>query len=450
MKYYLKFFLPRTLYGRAALILIVPIVTIQLVVSIGFMQRHFDDVTVQMTKSVAEEIVFMIAAVQKSPSGQKKKAVLDLAEAFNLDVKFVPNLENGADLIWFLDLPGGAVISTFRSIIPTLQKIDLITKPFMVRLFLPTEIGPLYIEMSRLRVSVRNPHQLLVLMLIVTLLMTLVAYIFLRNQLRPIAKLAEAAESYGMGTSISYRPRGALEVRAAGKAFVQMRERIERQIEQRTMMVSGVGHDLRTPLTRLRLGLSMLPEDDEILALIRDVSDMERLIDEFLAFAKGDALEEQTLADLVPVIKRVIRNLGRLGHDVKFDSAEATLPVVCAETAIARAVENLTGNAVRYGSHTKVTLRGDTEWVEIQVDDNGPGIEPAFYEKAILPFSRLEKARDPNRGGGVGLGLSIANDIATSHGGSLELSKSDMGGLRALLRISMNMPAKFQSFGQKD
>ena len=435
MKLNLKMFLPRGLYGRAALILIVPIVTIQLVVSVGFMQRHFDDVTEQMTGTIADEVVFMLEAIARAPKAQKATVAQSMAQAFNINISFAAQAESGGDHIWFWDLPGKTVISTLRRIIPQVYKIDLITHSRKVRLFIDSPLGPLYVEMSRQRVSVRNPHQLPLLMLFITLLMTVIAYYFLRNQLRPIAKLAQAAESYGMGKHLRYHPQGALEVRAAGQAFLQMRDRIEHQIEQRTMMLSGVGHDLRTPLTRLRLGLSLLPEEGDTLALIVDVTDMERLIDEFLAFSRGETLDEAALVDLVPLVARVVQNLRRIGHDVQFDSQIEACVLRCSAAAIGRAVENLAGNAVRYGTNIKLSLRRTAEFAEILVEDNGPGIAPEDYEKALLPFSRLEKARDPNKGGGVGLGLSIANDIARTHNGVLILGNSHLGGLQTLLRL---------------
>jgi two-component system osmolarity sensor histidine kinase EnvZ len=283
--------------------------------------------------------------------------------------------------------------------------------------------------------SATNPHQLLVLMIFTSILMTVIAYIFLRNQLRPITKLAQAAENFGKGRSVPYRPKGALEVRAAGRAFLDMRARIDRQIEQRTLMLSGVSHDLRTPLTRLRLGLSLMPEDAEVEALKADVIQMERMVDEFLAFVRGDAMEGSALTDAVALVDGVV---ARAGESVRLTEVlGSTEPVQMRPQAIERAVQNLVSNAQRYGSRVEVRLEFLDRSLRISVEDNGPGIPEDQREEALRPFTRLDQSRDPNQGGGVGLGLSIASDIALSHGGTLRLSQSErLGGLRADLLIA--------------
>jgi two-component system osmolarity sensor histidine kinase EnvZ len=305
----------------------------------------------------------------------------------------------------------------------------------VVNLLFETSVGPVQAELSRRRMSATNPHQLLVLMVFISLLMTLVAFLFLRNQLRPITKLAAAAEDFGKGRTVPYRPRGALEVRAAGRAFLDMRARIERQIEQRTLMLSGVSHDLRTPLTRLRLGLSLLPEDPEVAALQADVRQMQRMVDEFLAFVRGDATEGSEATDAVALVRDVI---AKAGEGVRLAGVEGEAELVeMRPQAVARAVENLISNAARYGSTVEVRLEFMDRILRVIVEDDGPGIPEDQREEAMRPFTRLGEERDPNRGGGVGLGLSIAADIALSHGGSLRLSDSArLGGLRADLVIA--------------
>jgi two-component system osmolarity sensor histidine kinase EnvZ len=283
--------------------------------------------------------------------------------------------------------------------------------------------------------SATNPHQLLVLMVFTSFLMTVVAFIFLRNQLRPITQLAAAAEDFGKGRTVPYRPRGALEVRAAGAAFLDMRARIERQIEQRTLMLSGVSHDLRTPLTRLRLGLSLMPEDPEVAALQDDVRQMERMVDEFLAFVRGDAMEGSEATDAVALVGGIVE---KVGSGVRLAGVEGKAkPVEMRPQAVSRAVENLISNAMRYGRTVEARLEFLERTLRITVEDDGPGIPEGQREEALRPFTRLDTARDPNLGGGVGLGLSIASDIALSHGGSLRLSQSArLGGLRADLEIA--------------
>lgn len=431
--------LPRGLYGRAALILIVPIVTIQLVVSITFIQRHFERVTEQMTEGLAQELRLVrkeIDAESALPEARMRAAALGLAMEmeFELAVQPSPPIRSASAVY---DLSGRVVADTLARLVPDLGPVDLVSLDGRVLTSLPTRWGELRVVVDRRRVSATNPHQLLVLMLVTSALMTLIAYLFLSNQLRPIERLADAAEAFGKGQSIRYTPRGATEVRAAGRAFLDMRNRIERQIEQRTQMLSGISHDLRTPLTRLRLGLSLLPEDAETKALLADVADMERLVNEFLAFARGDALEEAEPTDPVALLHRVVENAQRAGQAVSIHKSEGTAQALIRPQAVTRALENLIGNAVRFGTRAECSVAITDKAIRLTVEDDGPGIPAERREEALGAFARLDEARDPNRGGGVGLGLTIAADIARSHGGTLRLGSSDrLGGLKADLILA--------------
>jgi two-component system osmolarity sensor histidine kinase EnvZ len=319
--------------------------------------------------------------------------------------------------------------------LPGLVAVDLTDENRIVRLRFDSRHGSVEADLSRRRMSATNPHQLLVLMIVTSVLMAVIAYVFLRNQLRPITKLALAAEEFGKGRNVRYRPRGALEVRAAGRAFLDMRDRIERQIEQRTLMLSGVSHDLRTPLTRLRLGLALMPEDAETQSLQRDVSDMERMVEEFLAFVRGDAMEGAEAVDAVALALEVLDRLG--GAEWLVEVIGAPEPVMLRPQAVSRALENLVSNAIRFGKTVQLRLEFRAHALVFRVEDDGPGIPPEARAEALKPFTRLDRSRDPNQGGGVGLGLSIAADVALSHGGTLSLSESEgLGGLRADLVIA--------------
>ncbi|THD84743.1 HAMP domain-containing protein [Aliigemmobacter aestuarii] len=428
-----KTILPRGLYGRAALILLVPIVTIQLVVSIAFIQRHFERVTRQMTQGVAVELRLLLDDLARDPV-----AAAQTAKALGMTVNPVGDGSDAggaagaeADRRDLWDLSGRQVILTLRAELDAVEGVDLQTDPDAVLVLLRGPGGDVTVRIDRRRVSASNPHQLLVLMIFTSVLMTFIAYRFLRNQLRPITRLAKAAEAFGKGEHLPYRPSGAVEVRAAGNAFLEMRARIERQIEQRTMMLSGVSHDLRTPLTRLRLGLSMLPEDEDTRALLADVADMERLVDEFLSFARGDAIEEPEATDPLALVQRVVENAGRAGQAVSLVRTEGAGTMRLRPAAVTRAVENLIGNAVRHGKRAEVSVLLGERSCRITIEDDGPGIPEDRRDEAMQPFARLDQARDPNRGGGVGLGLSIAADIARSHGGSLRIGQSEtLGGAR--------------------
>ena len=439
MAFRLKNYMPRSLFGRAALILIVPIVTIQLVVSIIFIQRNFEGVTRQMTGGVVIEVRYLLtelAAAKSLPEAQARAAALGAALAMKVTLPHVPD-PLAADLRPWWDWAGRQVIVTLHAGLPELRAVDLRSYRPEVRMSLETAHGPMGIVLNRGRVSASNPHQLLVLMVFTSVLMTVIAYFFLRNQLTPITRLARAAEAFGKGRTVPYRPRGATEVRAAGNAFLDMRGRIERQIEQRTLMLSGVSHDLRTPLTRLKLGLAFLPDDEDSAALKRDVADMERLVDEFLAFSRGDAMEDTVEVDPQALVAQAVENAQRAGQAVVLGACDAAGPVRLRPQAVMRALENLIGNAVRYGARAEVSLAVTERSIRLTVEDDGPGIAFEQRDEAVLPFTRLDAARDPNRGGGVGLGLSIAADIARSHGGSLRLGDSEaLGGLRADLVLA--------------
>jgi len=308
-----------------------------------------------------------------------------------------------------------------------------------VHVALPSARGVLRVIAPRSRVTVSNPHQLLVLMLTASLVLGAVAVLFLRNQVRPIRQLAEAAEDFGKGRSSPFRPAGAEEVRRAGAAFLNMRARIERQIEQRTQMLSGVSHDLRTPLTRMKLTLALLDDDPEIEGLAQDIDQMERMLGEFLAFARGDVLEESAATDPIQLARRIVEDAERGGKEVRLivtDETPRDHMVVMRPMAVRRAVENLTGNAARHGDRVTLEVRLLPKTVEFVVEDDGPGIPAEDRARAMAPFARLDAARNQDLGGGVGLGLAIALDVARSHGGALELGESAaLGGLRAALRL---------------
>ncbi|SHH18050.1 ATP-binding protein [Marivita hallyeonensis] len=427
---WLKRYMPRGLYGRAALILILPVVTLQLVVSIVFIQRHFEGVTEQMSREIAREINAVL-----SPDWVDDPA---LAEALRLD--FLPT--NAADLPednirrWY-DFSGIVVIRTLARDVVGFQRAHLVDDRTVFVWTARDGQQLTKIEFNRERASASNPHQLLVNMVVFGALMTLIAYLYLRNQLRPITRLAEVSEAFGRGRRLPYSPAGAVEVRAAGHAFLDMRARLERQIEQRTMMLSGVSHDLRTPLTRLRLGVSML-SDEEREPLERDIDDMQRLIDAFLDFARGNA--ESAEAEPTPIpdfVRSIVEDSQRAGTPVTLAETEGQGTITLRRTAMRRALENLIGNAVRYGTQCEVSVALGEKSLRLRVEDDGPGIPPEQRDAALRPFVRLDPARNQDQGSGVGLGLAIAADIARVHGGVLRLSQSErLGGLRADIVIA--------------
>ncbi len=420
----IKSYLPRSLYGRAALILLLPVISLQLLVSVVFIQRHYDGVTRTMTTSVIAELTLIENA---APDMQDT-----LAEALSFEV-VTDGIPPESDRRSILDFSGRAMTETFRSELDSLSVVDLSDRRNVTVWLNDSRIKA--VTFPRYRVAATNPHQLIVIMVVMGSLLTLVAYVFLRNQLRPIKRLARAAEEYGKGRFVNYNPSGANEVRAAGAAFLDMRARIERQTQSRTMMLSGISHDLRTPLTRLRLALSLMDEEDAGL-LIRDVEDMERLVDTFLEYGRAEADGVAEPEDPVDLVERVVDDARRAGQVVSLydiDPALDGVTVPLRSLAIRRAVENLITNALRYGgtkAEVSITLTDRT--LRITVEDDGPGIPAEKRDEAMRPFTRLDPARNQNTGTGVGLGLAIVADIARLHGGTLRLMESErLGGLRA-------------------
>ncbi|MDQ7072081.1 MAG: ATP-binding protein [Rhodobacterales bacterium] len=430
---WLKQYMPRSLYARAALILVLPVVTLQLVVSVVFIQRHFEGVTTQMTQNVSRELDLLLGERTKQAPDLRQEQLADL---LNITLRPVsPEMVPRENLRRWYDFSGLVVVRELNRLHAGILAIEL-PDDHLVRLFIETAGGPLEIRFDRNRVSAPNPHQLLVNMVFFSVLMTIIAYIYLRNQLRPITRLARAAEAFGRGRHLPYAPGGAIEVRAAGTAFLDMRARIERQIEQRTLLLSGVSHDLRTPLTRLKLGLALL-EDEDRKPLERDVEDMGKLLDEFLSFARGASEGDPETIDPVEFITLIVDDSKRHGAQVTLGEMRGQGDIQIRPVAMRRAVENLINNAVRYGGRAEVSMVMTGKSLRIRVEDDGPGIPAERREEALRPFTRLDGARNQDKGPGVGLGLSIATDVARAHGGVLRLGESEkLGGLRADIVIA--------------
>lgn len=422
---WLKRMMPRGLYGRAALILLVPIIALQIVVSAQILQRYFQEVAGQMSEALALDINIIADAIAAG-EGQ----AVGLADALQIMVAPAPDGLT-EDRRVFYDLTGIEAIRVLRRDVPGLLAVDLVAnwrKPVVI---IDTREGPVALSMARTRISASNPHQLLVLMVGFGLFMTWVAYLFLRNQLKPIKRLADAAEAFGKGRLVDYGPSGATEVRSAGLAFLDMRARILGMIEQRTLMLSGVSHDLRTPLTRMKLGLSMLEDGPEVEALRRDVAEMEALLTTFLDFARGEALDDPVLTDPVHLARELVADLGRADVQVALVAPPRETEVLLRPQAVRRCLSNLLSNAGRYGRTVRLTVALPNRSIRFTIEDDGPGIPADRRAEALKPFARLDEARNQDKGSGVGLGLAIARDIAQRHGGSLSLGKSaDLGGLR--------------------
>ena len=434
---WLKNYMPRGIYARAALILVLPVLLLQLLVSVVFIQRHFDGVTRLMTSAMAIELRFLLDTTETTPTlDAALAAIAKLDRPLEIRTQLPANNVAPQDVVPRFDLTGRTVIETLRARVSNVLSVSLENRS-RVLVWAQTTHGPMLMEFSRKRVSASNPHQLLVIMVVLGGLMTAIAYIFLRNQLRPIKRMARAATDYGKGRITPFTPTGAIEVRAAGTAFLDMRNRLERHTQSRTMMLSGVSHDLRTPLTRMRLGLSFI-DSEEAEPLLRDVDDMERLLDAFLDFARSDAADSREPTVPSSIVNAVLENAVRMGQAVTCSGIEGPdEPVSLRPLAIRRALDNLIGNALRYGKKAQIGVSVTDRAVRFWVEDDGPGIPPDRYDDAVSPFVRLDPARNQDHGSGVGLGLSIVADIARTHGGVLRLGESkSLGGLKAELVLA--------------
>lgn len=431
----IKQYLPRSLMGRSVLILLLPIIVLQVVVAGIFIQRHFEGVTKQLVRSVALEM--RAIADRTELVGQIDDVAATMADTLEMQLAMTDGAIPSENLRYIWDISGITIFTHVQAYVQRPVSIDLKTSSRWVNVYVQIPGKVLTFTLHRDRLSASNPHQLIVLMIAASLILTLISLLFLRNQVRPIRRLARAAEAFGKGQSDPFRPAGADEVRRAGTAFLAMRGRIERQIEQRTQFLSGVSHDLRTPLTRMKLALATAEDLSDLDDLSRDVVEMERMIEEFLAFSRDDNAEDVKRVDVVELAEQIVRDCQRMGLDITLTKDGTGSPEFdMREMAVTRAIQNLTNNAGRYGTRLTLSVRTGERSVSFVVEDDGPGIAPELRSAALRPFSRLDASRNQNLGGGFGLGLAIALDVARSHGGSLVLDKSqDLGGLRASLTL---------------
>ncbi len=422
------------------MILVLPIAILQVVVALVFIERHWTGVTRQLAAEFANEINFVATLVEKETDPLKREALLaEISETFGYDFWIEPEgvLAPGIRRPAYGIIPR-VLTETLHDSIDRSVRVDTVALDKRVDLQVETKVGILHATPRESRMIASKPHLLLVWMVVAALVLLLIAVIFMRNQVRPIRQLADAAEAFGKGQPAKpFRPTGAEEIRRAASAFQQMRGRIERQISQRTMMLSGVSHDLRTPLTRMRLALALAEDDEETDALKTDVDEMERMIDGFLAFARGEEGEAPSATDLQEIIVSIVEAEQTAGHDITLIAVNADddFNLLLRPDTTRRAIQNLIGNAVKYGKKTIVSLEATLQRIKVTVEDDGPGIPESLREEAFRPFHRLDPARNMDGGGGSGLGLSIALDAVRAHGGDIALNDSDLGGLKATLSL---------------
>lgn len=429
--------LPKGLYWRTLLIIVAPAALLQLIITLVFLDDHWQATSKRMSQGVAADVALIIQLYERDPTPENFASLQDYAmRPLRLQIELQP----GAELAIPRCRAWGSTLD--RYLLRALQSdisrevwYDSTCPGPQVLIRVPIQNGVLQLKAYRDRVQARSGPLFVAWISGATIFLIVVSVIFIRNQVRPIENLADAMERFGRGEDTGYiRARGAREVRGATLAFQDMRQRIRRQIEQRSQLLAGVSHDLRTPLTRLKLQLAMMDETPEIADIKRDLAEMEQTLDEYLAFAKGQADEAPELVDVPKLVNEVVADTVRGGADVAVDGAMDAAPTPGRARALKRCLANLIDNAAAHGDMVRVTISSTEQAITVCVDDNGPGIPADQYEDAFRPFSRLDETRSRNQKG-VGLGLAIARDVARSHGGDILLSPSPLGGLRAALRV---------------
>jgi len=427
--------LPKGLYARSLIIIIAPVVLLQSVIAYTFMERHWQLVTRRLSAAVTADVAALIDVYESYPQDKDAETLTRIAGTrLNLDLDIL----KGATLPPagprpFFSILDEVLSDEIKRQIRRPYWIDTVGRSSLIEIRVAIPDGVMRVTARRSMAYASNSHIFLLWMSGSSLVLLGVAILFLRNQIKPILRLAAVAESFGKGREIEFRPRGAREVRQAGHAFIEMKRRIERAMEQRTTMLNGVSHDLRTIITRFKLTLALIDQTADVEDLQRDVDEMSRMLEAYLAFARGDSGEAAVPTDMRALLEDLRTDVERLGAHVEAIEIDGEASVTLRPDAIRRCLFNLAANAARYGDTVAVVGRREARAFLVSIDDDGPGIPADQREEVFKPFVRLDDARQD--AGGSGLGLSIARDIARAHGGDVSLHDSPLGGVRATVRI---------------
>ena len=432
---FIKRILPRSLLGRSLMIIVTPLVLLQVISALIFYESHWNKVSLRLARSLAGEVATVVTLLGRDFDNRAETFKLaanhmGLGASFK-DGDILPNILPSAEN----DMER-TLIRALGEYLGRPFHIDARSIDRYVIVKVQLSQGVLDVIVPRKRLFSSTTYVFVLWMVGTSLILLGVATVFMRNQVKPISRLAQAADQFGKGRDVpAFKPEGAREVRQAASAFLAMRERIQRQIGQRTDMLAGVSHDLRTPLTRMRLQLALLDGVDGSDELTEDVDEMEHMLEGYLAFARGEAGETPEATNLTELLGGVVAQARRKGGAIDLHS-EGELMVPLRPDAFRRCVTNLLDNASRYADH--VTIRAGTrgDAIEVTIDDDGPGIPEDSREDVFKPFYRLDGSRNPGTGG-IGLGLTIARDVLRGHGGDIDLSTSPTGGLRARLRLPL-------------
>lgn len=433
---------PKGLYARALIIIIAPIVVLEGVIAFVFMERHWQSVTRRLSEATARNVGAIVEMYEDYPYNDGYRKLVDMAgNRLNLSLNILPP----GDLPTvqpkpFFNLLDRALSREIAAQISQPYWIDTVGDSKHVEIRVKADKGVLRFFARRSQTYASNSHIFLLWMAGSSIILLTVSIMFLRNQIRPILRLAEAADAFGKGrpTPEGFRPRGAREVRQAAEAFLDMQDRITTHVEQRTTMLAGVSHDLRTVLTRFKLELALLGDTAKTASLESDVKEMQDMLEDYLAFSKGDDGEQAEPTSFFQLLEEIASESELLKADVelKLSKRRKDRMVPLKRRAFKRALTNLVSNAARYGDHVEIRARTTSPWLQIHIDDNGPGIPEEERTQVFRPFYRIDRARNQDIGN-TGLGLAIARDIIRSHGGDIVLEESELGGLRATVSVPL-------------
>ena len=431
---WIKRILPRTMFGRSLLIVVMPLILLQAIATWVFYDRHWAAVSWRLSAAVAGDIGLLVDVLRLADLPAETVQLLERAKAqTDLDVaierpKSLPPISPGTGT-----LIEDQLNQAMQSRLSQLFRIDM-RDDGGAEITVQLSDGVLSVGVPRNWLYSSTTYIFMMWMLGSSLVLLAVATVFLRNQVKSLRRLAEAADSFGKGLTVpSFKVEGAVEIRRAAIAFMTMRDRLQRQVRQRTQMLAGVSHDLRTPLTRMKLALELLGNDPTVAELKSDVAEMEHMVHGYLDFVRGEGTEASVETDISLLIEDLAADLRREGTPLTVaPPPEFVVPV--RPNALRRCLGNLIGNARRHARHVWLTGIVVGDGIDILIDDDGPGIPPANRARVFRPFVRLDPSRNPLTGG-VGLGLTIARDVARSHGGDIRLETSPQGGLRARVHL---------------
>jgi two-component system osmolarity sensor histidine kinase EnvZ len=432
---WLKRYLPKSLLGRALTILAAPIILVQVIAIWIFFDNNVDAVTRNAARSLAGEIGLALTLIETSTDAKQRAAAIELAERYlSINLTWRPGAKLGTIHHIGDDTRAGGELMIAMQPLGVPFQIDTETLPRQIRVVVGGNTGVLEVVATRRKLG-STTTEIFVIWSIGSAIVTLgIAIVFMRNLVKPIRRLAEAADAFGKGRDVpDFKPYGAREVRQAAAAFLIMRERLQRQLQQRTEMLAGVSHDLRTPLARMKLEIAMLGDKPEAKGLASDVAEMEQMVEGYLAFARGEGSEQAVPVNLPELLEDVVEAAQRNGGNVTLKT-KGPMRVTIRPNGFRRCMTNLIANAARFGTGVQLQAQRKPHFIEITVDDDGPGVPEDKREDVFRPFYRLDNERNESTGS-AGLGLTIARDVVRAHGGDIQLSESPLGGLRVLVRL---------------